>query len=308
MHFGRAILRDTSGENNLTHGIKRVDEPYVGPDGNETFKIFGRRNRPFRVQSPYCAFDFNANSDTQVALINSNGRELVEELSKEGYEEFQDFLFAVGYRGLEHQCGAGLWIRYMTKYQCKGPKDSKHAKKMREEITDTYCNDERSVDKTVRRLIGKHMNEITNGMSIPKDQAVFCLGGGLLKRSDIGSIMKCSINMIPLEDLHVALGAEPPETNAGPFNWSNIVSRYNKRTNTLEEINLYMWCVHYFKEGKKIIPQFMGYNSENPKWPIDEKYAKYTLALFKPWRDRVVEGEIDVLRHTTGGLRPNPLR
>ena len=90
---------------------------------------------------------------------------------------------------------------------------------MRDAITDAYCDDERNVDKTVRSLIGKHMNEITNGMSIPKDQAVFCLGGGLLKRSDIGSTLKCSINMIPLEDLHVILGSEEEQRKAKAFNW-----------------------------------------------------------------------------------------
>ena len=122
MHFGRAILRDMSGENNVTHGKPRVNDPAVGPDQNGTMKPIGRRNHAFMVEGPYCAANFNANSDTQVALINDNGRELLESLTFEEYKDFHNSLFTAGYPGLEHQCGAGLWIRYMTKYQYKGPK------------------------------------------------------------------------------------------------------------------------------------------------------------------------------------------
>ena len=180
-------------------------------------------------------------------------------------------------------------------YQTKGAKHTENAKQMQEQITDAYCDDKRNVEKTVQSVISKHMNEITNGMSIPKDQAVFCLGGGLLKRSEIGSTMKCSISMIPVEDLHVALGPKDAARNTKAFNWSNIVRGYSKQPPTLEEENIFRWCMYHFKPGKKNVPQFLGYNNKNPKWPLDEKYAKYTLALFKPWRGVMKKGEIEAL-------------
>ena len=127
----------------------------------------------------------------------------------------------------------------MTKYQTKGAKHSENSKKMLKEIMDAYCNDARNVDKTVRSVMGKHMNETTKGMSVPKDQAVFCLAGGLLKRSKIGSTMKCSVNTIPIEDLHVAVGPDEVEPTSQAFNWGTIQKKYKTRTALLEGTNLY---------------------------------------------------------------------
>ena len=46
-------------------------------------------------------------------------------------------------------------------------------------------------------------------------------------------------------------------------------------------------------ESYPIKPQFVGYNNRRPGWPIKEEYAMYTLAIFKPWRDK-----IETLKHT----------
>ena len=60
-----------------------------------------------------------------------------------------------------------------------------------------------------------------------------------------------------------------------------------------------MFCVDYWREGKVTIPQFFGYH-DVPRWPLDENYSKWTLAIFKPWRESIEELRgIDGLFSTT---------
>ena len=53
------------------------------------------------------------------------------------------------------------------------------------------------------------------------------------------------------------------------------------------------------KQNETIVPQsqFFGYNYKTPKWPLDESYAMYTLAVFKPRRDKINKLKHLVLGH-----------
>ena len=66
------------------------------------------------------------------------------------------------------------------------------------------------------------------------------------------------------------------------FNWPNIQKRYSNRGDDLQDLNLYKWIVKFWKNDKDTIPQFFGYK-HFPDWPLKEEYAKWQLALFKPW-------------------------
>ena len=74
-------------------------------------------------------------------------------------------------------------------------------------ITDVYCDDPDNATKTICNLVRKHMNKIIAGFSIAKEQALYILGGGALKRSSCGKPLKCSVIGMAVEDL----GAEEHE-------------------------------------------------------------------------------------------------
>ena len=135
------------------------------------------------------------------------------------------------------------------------------------------------------------MNEIAGSMSIPRDQAQYLLSGGVMKRNSFGTPLKCSVQSVDLE----SIGNKSDKS----FQWKNIESQYKSHDHTLEHFNLYLFCVDYWKEGKVTIPQFFGYH-DVPRWPLDENYSKWTLAIFKPWRESIEELRgIDGLFSTT---------
>ena len=59
-------------------------------------------------------------------------------------------------------------------------------------------------------------------------------------------------------------------------------------------MNLYLYCAHHWNEGKVVIPQFFGFH-DYPTWPLNEDYSKWTLVIFKPWRN-----SFDDLKHIDG--------
>ena len=147
-------------------------------------------------------------------------------------------------------------------------------------ITDEYCSRNGNQDKSIKSLVAKHMNEIAGSMSIPRDQAEYLLSGGVMKRNSFGTPMKCSVQSVDIE----SFGNQSDKS----FQWKNIEKRYSNRSDSLEHLNLYLFCVNFWKEGKITIPQFFGYH-DVPTWPLNESYSKWTLAIFKPWRESIDE-------------------
>ena len=114
-------------------------------------------------------------------------------LGNEEYEKYHCNLLATGMGGLEHHNGVYIAEQYATSYTCKGGESSANWEATSAAITDEYCNRECNEARTLHSLMGKHMNEITNGMSITRDQSQYILGGGKMKRSSIGTPLKCSL-------------------------------------------------------------------------------------------------------------------
>ena len=102
--------------------------------------------------------------------------------------------------GLEKHNGAHICEEYLTSYNCKGGEASVNWDASSKAITDEYCSRNGNETRTLRSLVSKHMNEVTNGMSITRDQSQFLLGGGHLKRNSIGTPRKCSVNTMNFED------------------------------------------------------------------------------------------------------------
>ena len=168
----------------------------------------------------------------------------------------------------------------MTGYSCKGNDVSRSWQLVLRAITDEYCSRNGNQDKCIKSLVAKHMNEIAGSMSIPRDQAEYLLSGGVMKRNSFGTPMKCSVQSVDIE----SFGNQSDKS----FQWKNIVKRYSSRDDNLEHLNLYLFCVDFWKKGKATIPQFFGYH-DVPTWPLDESYSKWTLAIFKPWRESIDE-------------------
>ena len=95
-------------------------------------------------------------------------------------------------------------------------------------------------------------------MSSPKDQQIYGLAGGLLKRSGGGVHRKCSVTAEYIENLgeHAEDAAAPAAVQeAGEvdwvdddknFTWSNIVRRYKKQSEKHASLNLYKWVAFHW--------------------------------------------------------------
>ena len=114
-------------------------------------------------------------------------------------------------------------------------------------VTQAFCDDNANIDKTLRSLVEKQMNVITQGIDTPKDQALYQLDGGVLKRISRGTPLSCSLNGINLDDVGVADNVGGPvevgQSGAAAahkrFNWPNIQKRYINCDEDLQHLNLY---------------------------------------------------------------------
>jgi hypothetical protein len=303
MGFGELLKYETeSGENNKTRGKPPVREgPTIELDKNGQPKFIARRNHPRVVQAPYGFTFYGANNDTQIILVNATSHVTLQNRSPEEYKQYANNLVAAGCAGLEHHNGAYIAERYLSGYQCKGDVNSDVWETSLRSLTEDFCSKDGNSDKTVRSLMAKHMNEITSTMSSPKDQQVYMLAGGLLKRSVGGTLRKCSVTAEFIEDFAVGANEEGAAAAAGPagideelesqedstFTWSNIVRRYKRRSPDLQYLNLYKWVAFHWSKTM-VVPQFFGYNN-TASWPLKEDFCKWTLAIFKPWNQSIDE-------------------
>eukprot|EP00956_Cyclotella_meneghiniana_P014574 scaffold21883_cov60-Cyclotella_meneghiniana.AAC.2 len=280
-------------------------------DKNGQPKLNPRRNHPRVVAMPYGFHFYGANNDTQFILINATSKETFQERGAEGYEKFSNNLVAAGCGGLEHHNGAHIVLRYVTGYCCKGNTNSEEWETSLRSLTEKYCEKEGNQEKTVKSLIAKHMNEITNTMSCSKDEVVYQVGGGLYKRSPGELKMKCSVTAQFVDRLgdnnegndtgqdNDGGGFVEPEVEVEDksFTWENISKRYKARPEEDNDLNVYKWVATRWRDKKRVIPQFFGYNN-HASWPMKEDFAKWNLTLFKPWRasEDELKGEYETFR------------
>lgn len=315
MGFGQLLeFENESGENNLTRGKPPIrDKPKIEMDKNGQPKLNPRRNHPRVVATPYGFHFYGANNDTQFILINATSKTTFESRGVGGYEKFANNLVAAGCGGLEHHNGAHIVLQYVTGYCCKGDMNSEEWETSMRSLTEKYCEIEGNEEKTVKSLIAKHMSEISNTMSCPKDEVVYGLAGGLLKRSPGALNLKCSVTAQFVERLGdsnqgtdgdaVNEGGVQPEPNVeeedNSFTWENISKKYKERPHEDHHLNVYKWVSTGWRKNKTVIPQFFGYNS-NASWPMKEDFSKWNLTLFKPWTTSVEElkGEFETFRES----------
>ena len=66
------------------------------------------------------------------------------------------------------------------------------------ELIEQYCSCEGNRDKTIRSIMAACMAQVTKGSSFPRDQALFILSGGKLKRCSYSSTSRCSVTNVEL--------------------------------------------------------------------------------------------------------------
>ena len=289
MGYGDKLTFDSSGENNLTRGIPPRKNPCLSFDKNGQPKFIARRNHPRVLQEPYSFPFYGANNDIQHLLVNSSSDSTNDTLggTTERYDQYQRNLRSAGMGGLEHHNGLHIVEEYVTSYACKGGENSANWEETSRTVTEEYCQRQGNEARTIRSLLGKHMNVITGGMTVTRDQSQFLLGGGLLKRSSQGTPLKCSVNSVELDEL----GTNDTDENGNPiagtnFTWKNIVIKYKARPQAEENTNIYQFCVNWQRTPRP--PQFFGYH-DLATWPLLENYAQWMLTLYKPWRQSIDE-------------------
>lgn len=278
----------------LARGIDRIDTPYVS-QVNGIMRYHGRRNHPRVVQGPHGAVYFGANNDTQFALHNGFGLRVLEQRGRDGYTKYLNNLSAAGYPSLDHWNASQCLNRYATGYSCKGDANPAEWLRTREQLTDRYCNDPGNDNKTFRNVVAKHMSEIASGMNVSKDQALYCISGGMLKRSSMGNQLKCSVTSIEVselgeDELNCQAGEDTEEASAkGPknsFTWKKALLKYTKRPDSEEmnSMNLFRFITFNWKKDMECVPIFYGYSRTPSSWPLTEEFSKWTLAIYKPFR------------------------
>ena len=73
MGYRIAMKYEPSGENNLTKGIEPQNKLTLDFDRNGSVRYITRRNHPRVLQQPYSFPWWNANNNTQILLVNTNG-------------------------------------------------------------------------------------------------------------------------------------------------------------------------------------------------------------------------------------------
>ena len=78
------------------------------------------------------------------------------------------------------------------------------------------------------------------------------------------------------------------------FTRSTICDRYKNRPAEQHSLNLFHFVYHHWSATETTTPQIFGYY-DVATWPLKEDYAKYTLAIFRPWRN-----SLEYNRHSDG--------
>ena len=300
-HFGEFLVFDPSGQGNLTRGKERIDTPYVSHD-NGVMRYNGLRNHPRIIQGPHANLYFGANNDTQFHLHNGTGQQVLKEAGMDHYKKILGLLSAYDLPGLEQWNATHQINRYVCGYSCKGNSNSRELTETVNDLVTQYVAHPDNANKTLRNLMGKSMNDITRGEEISKDQALYLLSGGVLERTSVANVLGCSVNTISVDELGEAELDEQagedgtqPNSRRNSFTWTNVCARYKKRPAHMAKTNLYRFVSQHWNPKAETVPMFFGYPRHLTSNVIPQDFMKFTLAIYKPWKDSFDEHYDDVL-------------
>ena len=290
MDFGEELKYDPSGGNDRTRGKPSLLRGEISFDKNGMPRYHAKRNHPRVLQQPYNFFWWGCNNDTQKLLV---GNALYERVTGRGqsYEEYVRKLIVAGRLGLESYTAIENIEEYLVGYFCKGAKSSMEWDTTLRSVVENMIKRGKG-DKDLFSVVGSMMNSITKSKSFTRDEASYFLGGGVHKRTSL-PVKKIFVGNINLDDIapqDVDINGQNSEEGKKAASWSNIVKRYKDRSTCDEELNVYKFIVLKMFKKEKFAPQFIGFK-QVAKWPLEEVYSKWMLAIYKPWR-----GSIDSLK------------
>jgi hypothetical protein len=232
---------------------------------------------------------YGGNNNTQLVLHNTSEPTTLADKGADWYVGMLDVISGFGLPSLEHWNRFNCLSRYANAYSCKGNSSPQDWKKTLDQITDKYVNDNSNSEKTLGNLMGKHMNEITRGMYISKDQALYCNSNGVMERSSAPNIKSCSVNSILVELLGKSETSkqadEDPDSNkqkpSNSFTWLKVLDRYSECSPDTHQLNLYKFIIFNWIKDKLCVPNIFGYKRKITKLVLPKDFHMCTLALYK---------------------------
>lgn len=279
--FGRKQLFDPSGESNLTEGMPPLFDPVIEFDRNKMPIYRAPRNHPRVLQQPTSVYYY-------IVLSNNKTYNVVVNERQEDYATFANNQMDAGTTGLEQFSGSDAMTNYACSYECKGHASSESWSQTLLQISNEYVSDGRG-SQNLRCVVAKFMNEISKARSVPKDEACYCLAGGLLTYNDM-PVKKCAVNNIELDDILPA--DSEVDSSDKKFTWVRILRAYNVRPDDLDHINLYIFASCKYLKGPPVVPQFFGFKNA-ATWPLNEEYAMWMMRLFCPFRGSMDSLKVD---------------
>ena len=222
-------------------------------------------------------------------------------LTRKELEEKSNLLCAAKRSGLDSANSLHIVNRYLTSYCCKGGQSSGNWRESSQCVMDEYVNRDGNENKTMMSIVSKIMLEVSRALSLPRDQALFQCGGGMLKRSTAGRVYKASVSSVRIDDLANSVTTGPDvsgiidkaeaaeiQKSKKSFTLQNIIRRYRQRGQENASMSLYEFCIFCWKDGHEVVPMFFGYN-KIPQWPMNEVFSFWNLVLHKPWMEHPKE-------------------
>ena len=286
--FGKVRSYDPSGEKDLTRGRPPVLRPKLFTDKNGMLKINMRRNNPRTTQEPHLSYLWGANTNTVPLFILPSPEQHLHGLGVEAFVQRMNNLDSAGFAGLDSATAKHVLDMYIMKYTMKPEHSSANSDIARRSLTQSYCQQHFDTDRRLRNLVGKHMHEITNSESQTNQQVAFVDGGGKTTFTNRKRPRKVSVTATSISGIaSIADGSKS-------YTWKTICDRYKIRPPDIGHLNLFQYIYHHWSATETTTPQIYGYH-DVATCPLRENYAKYTLAIFKPWRH-----SLDSNKHVDG--------
>ena len=277
MKFGYKLTYPRCGD--YTGGADGFRFSSVQWDNNGIPLFVSSRNHPRIVQEPKAMYHWGANADAQVFLTNrktfssfitrfrekqrngvvgNDDLDLIDE-----YSLFNSNLDIAGCSGLDQYSGAEAVMCYTCGYSCKGSQNSRSWNcQLRSLIGDASHND------TFRKIGGRFAHHLGRQRSVPRDEAMFLLGGGKYTMSS-SKVKSCSLTSVNLNDISVQEDGVVPRG----FQLSSLLRSYKRYVAGLKDEEEHRNFYTFVTEKYKCVPNFFGYN-KTPSWPLDEEWSK----------------------------------
>ena len=195
----------------------------------------------------------------------------------DSYETFLNNMAVMGCSGLDQYTSSEACFDYVCGYAIK---DNLSSKMWMDKFKAIATAAEK--DTPMQKILSKFCREITKLRSIPRDEAMFTLGGGQYTLSSM-NFKSCSLNSV---DLNGISNTDHNGNSSGggtgkSFNKTTLVNMYKTYVRELKPFETHFNFYRFAASKFKCVPHFFGYQSI-PSWPLQEEFSKWMLFLYIP--------------------------